>query len=353
MRGNKFFSEARIKQPEYKRKYTDEDWKKRREEHRKQNPKPPETDEFCAKAYQSHKSVKVLDDDELAVKIKEYKRKIKLCFILAPIVTVIGGILLFFSVILLGEIGVYITSPVILIGMGLGANVALYKSRLKQIIGSSIVRGVLADRFELKVYAPENHIKSGIIRRTRLIPDFNKTSGSDLVIGSYKGVRFKFSDVHLEHESGQKFKTRTTRFKGQWLILELKKDLPWRLVLRERGLDNKLAKSTVETENIEFNKRFHIQAQDSLTAFKIFTPHFMEYILKADNRASARTFMNFDGRQVHVALHNGRDLFEIKGKKSHFAVNNIATLRMQMRWDVNYITSVIDELLYNENLFGG
>jgi hypothetical protein len=56
------------------------------------------------------------------------------------------------------------------------------------------------------------------------------------------------------------------------------------------------------------------------------------------------------GRQVHIALHNGRDLFEPGGRNA-FTVNNLDNLRMQMGWDVKYITGIIDELLLNECLF--
>jgi hypothetical protein len=77
----------------------------------------------------------------------------------------------------------------------------------------------------------------------------------------------------------------------------------------------------------------------------------MEYIIKADNRADAITSMSFNEKQVHVTLHNGRDLFEPCSKKL-YDLSNIAMLRMQMGWDVNYITGVIDELLLNECLFG-
>lgn len=241
-----------------------------------------------------------------------------------------------------------------------GLNAMFYKNRLKCLVSSNIVRGVLSDTFELTHYAPGCHIGQSTIKESMLIQrNWNNLSGSDMVEGFYKGVRFRFSDIHLEQVTRSKNgKKRVTVFKGQWLIIGLAKTLPWSLQLRSRLSVGKRAKSNIETENMEFNSRFQIQCGDPHTAFYILTPHFMEYILNAKSKASTRpgyradaqTHMNFCGKEVHVALHNGRDLFEPCGRKL-FATDNITALRMQMEWDVNYIKSIIEELLLNENLF--
>ncbi|MCL2638764.1 MAG: DUF3137 domain-containing protein [Oscillospiraceae bacterium] len=236
-----------------------------------------------------------------------------------------------------------------------GERVARYKKRLKCIVSNNIVRGVLNDKFELSTYAPGAHIPQLTIQCACLLHQpWNKIKGSDLVKGSYKGVNFTFSDLHLQHETGSgKNRKVVTRFKGQWLIIDLAKKLPFGVQLKARNGDigvGKRMKSDVETENIEFNQKFQITAPNPLDAFLILTPHFMEYILKAKHRASAQMYVSFDETQIHVALHNGRDLFEPADKKL-FAENNIETLRMQMRWDVNYIANIIDEFLLNEVLF--
>ncbi|MDR2531848.1 MAG: DUF3137 domain-containing protein [Oscillospiraceae bacterium] len=299
----------------------------------------------------------LMSDAELQTLIDELTPKIKTNTALATILTIIGFISSTFVRVGVGEffdmlVLVVFFSMFFSFAFYFGNKAARQKKRLKCIVSNNIVRGVLTDNFELAVYAPGSHIRQSIIEHTKLIQlNWNRISGSDLVEGTYRGVRFSFSDLLLRHETGSgKNRKIVTRFKGQWLICELKKEIPWKICLRERGSDNKRTKSTIETENIEFNQKFHIQAEDPHTAFYVLTPHFMEYIMKARRRANARTFMKFDGRQIHIALHNGRDLFEPYGKKL-FVANNIVTLRMQMQWDVKYITGVIDELLYNEKLF--
>ncbi|MCL2018218.1 MAG: DUF3137 domain-containing protein [Oscillospiraceae bacterium] len=298
-------------------------------------------------------------DDEIKSRINFYIPKIKRNNIISVILICLGVVIFIFAFVYANEnlyssledtlgIALIPSAPVLIVG-GAFLNSAFHdKKRLSSYIRGNVVKCFLAERFELKYYASARHILPEKIRWTGLINNWSRIDGSDLTEGCYKGVKFSFSDIHLS--TGDE-KASVTLFKGQWLILELNNEIPWGVKLRERGIDNKLAKSDVETENIEFNKKFEIKSSDPHTAFYILTPHFMEYILKADKRAQARTYISIDGTQIHVALHSGRDLFE-PGEKGMFDIKNIDALRMQVKWDINYITGVIDAFLESEKFFG-
>jgi hypothetical protein len=299
----------------------------------------------------------LMSDAELQAVIDELTPKTKTYTAIAVVFFILGIVLSTYVHVVFNEA---FAMGVLILFLGTGGsfvtNAKSKKTRLKDLVSSNIVHGVLADTFELQLYAPGSYIAERTVRNSGLLQQpFNRISGSDLVEGTYRGVKFSFSDLHIQHETGSgKNRSVKTRFHGQWLICGLAKDVPFRIMLRERGGAigaGKRAKSSIETENMDFNKRVHIETKDPHTAFYVLTPHFMEYILKAKKRANACTQMLFNGREVHIALHNGRDLFEPFGKNV-FAMKNIQTLRMQMKWDVNYITGVIDELLLNENLFG-
>ncbi|MCL2638767.1 MAG: DUF3137 domain-containing protein [Oscillospiraceae bacterium] len=293
-----------------------------------------------------------MDDRELEARIKNLTRGLRRSTALA----VIFFIFVFVGFPLGGYLGFtfigYAALPVIALAAYFSYSTARYKKRLKILISNNIVRGVLSETFDLTHYAPNCHIGQSTIKNSGLLPDnWNRLSGSDMVEGFYKGVRFSFSDIHLEMVRKTKNgTTRTTKFKGQWLVVELAKVLPWSLQLKSRLAVGKRVKSDVETENMDFNKRFQIICRDAHTAFYILTPHFMEYILNAKHKSDSQLHMNFHGQQVHTAMHSGRDLFEPCGRKL-YSMDNITALRKQMEWDVNYITSIIDELLLNENLF--
>ena len=107
-------------------------------------------------------------------------------------------------------------------------------------------------------------------------------------------------------------------------------------------------KSDVETENEEFNKKYQILTKDAHTAFYILTPHFMEYILKADLMAEGQTYICFDSYHVYVAINNGRDMFEMKHKNE-----SVEELKGRIEKEIDYLTGVVDELMENKYLFEG
>jgi len=139
-------------------------------------------------------------------------------------------------------------------------------------------------------------------------------------------------------------------FKGQWIICGLKKELAAPLRLRERYVGVIAMKSDVETEHVAFNEKYQILTSDPHTAFCILTPHFMEYIINVDKQADAQTYFKFAGNEVHIALFNRRDLFEVNAKEI-LGGKSVAEIRERIREDVKYITDVIDELLINDYLF--
>jgi len=288
-----------------------------------------------------------LTDKELMARINELAPKIKLYNALLKIFLVLSFVGFLPLNVLFPMLGF---APFVLVAL-FGFKAIKNESELKCIVGNSIVRNVLSDTFELTNYSPGCHLAYDAISEAKLIQSWNRTSGSDLIEGKYRGVRFSFSDLTLQHESGSgKNRSTTTRFKGQWLIIELAKNLPEAVQIKER--EKSSAKSDVETENMEFNQKFQIKTESPHTAFFVLTPHFMEYILSAKKRANSKMHMSFSGTRAHIALHSGRDLFEPTSKKL-YDIKNIEMLRNQMKWDAKYITGIIDELLLNENLFKG
>ena len=224
---------------------------------------------------------------------------------------------------------------------------------------ADIVISELSEYMQVISYEKEKHIEKQQIIGTQLIEKWNKCAGSDLLKVKYKGVNITFSDLALLGSEADKrgnvyFKQR---FKGQWIIIETSKEIKRQLRLRERiwSTEEEMP-SDIETENLEFNKKYQILVSDPHTAFYILTPHFMEYLLNMEKEANARTFFCFvnlfDKNQVHVALHNNRDLFE-SGLGIRIEPHQLAEFREKVKKEVGYIKSILDELLLNNYLFKG
>lgn len=238
-------------------------------------------------------------------------------------------------------------------------------NKAKTLLSNNITRDIMSEVFDEVIYAANMRFPDETLREAALIPNWDRANGSDLVAAKYKGHTINFCDIELEEEvqredsDGNTSTSYVTKFKGQWLVCELGREVPAKLRLRENAersgkLSKKIFgerignKSDVKTENEVFNERFQILTEDPHSAFYILTPHFMELILNADDTANTHTYLSFLENRVHILCHTGRDSFELQ--KNDGA--NLDMIRARMRGELNYITSVLDELLKNEYLFG-
>ena len=250
-----------------------------------------------------------------------------------------------------------VLTEVVLIGLLLLAHMRIRK--LKDFMGAAIVLPVLKEIFEVRAYQPNGHLPSGLISSAGLVDGWTDIEGSDYIEGSYKGINILYSDLHLQHieesyDDGKKTVSCATVFKGQWLICDFGRELAASIRLIERigGIKRQrtiaAGKSDIETENIEFNKKYRIITGDGHTAFYLLTPHFMERLVATDEAANASTRFCFQDGKVHIALYSGCDSFELKGVK----LADMESVRHKFRSDLKYMTDIMDELLLNVNLFG-
>ncbi|MCL1828535.1 MAG: DUF3137 domain-containing protein [Oscillospiraceae bacterium] len=320
--------------------------------------------------------------------ITAIKKKIKVFGWLAIAIIALGIILAIGLSASLGEGG----GPVLFIAALAVAAVFLIKwdslrGIVKKIIKTSFtaeIREMLATAFELESYEPDGFFSPEQLRETHL-KSFDECSGSDLVKGKYKGVPFAFCDLLLTEEvdytdkDGDSRTAKITQLEGQWIEFKLNKQTASAVYVAERiekvdserkrkvnkakeltGLKTNLNYGPYHfggkvqeayTDNDLFNKNFQIFTDDPHTMYYILTPHFMEYILAADEAADSRSEFCFTGDRVRIALTNKRNLFDLSGseiKKS----TDFDWVSDKFKSDLRFITDIFDALLKNEYLFG-
>lgn len=235
----------------------------------------------------------------------------------------------------------------------------------RDIIKNTLIKSTLAGVFDNLEYYPDRMISQEEIKNTSIIDDdWDEISGSDYVKGTYRGINVEFSDVFLEKideyvdSDGHTHTDRKKVFRGLWMICDFGKTLSTSLTLRERrgrGFIAKLslvnAKSDVETENEEFNKKFSILTDSGHDAFYVLTPHMMEYILSTERFAGGHLFMEFVGSRVHIAIDLDTDFFEVDLHTR--SLKKIAAMRARYKREITYITGIIDELRLSSKLFKG
>ena len=293
----------------------------------------------------------MLNDEELKCALDECNRK----KVVPLIMTIAGIIFTFISVVEFQIAGAIVSFAVIVIGGILLSRVSKKKEKL---ISENVTIKVLSDVFNITEYDRDAHINEKVIRNTGLITSpWNVISGSDYFRGSYRGVDITCSDVTLIEETTHTtdestYTTTTVVFKGQWIILKLRRAVNSRLIVKEKseklfGKGYQKVKSDFEVEDMAFNEQFQIKSKDGHEVFLILTPHFMEHIRLSDQKANGRTGFCFMNDEAHFICYNDKDLFEIHGN-----MKDIGLLRENMVRETKYITDMIDELLENDYLFG-
>jgi hypothetical protein len=231
-----------------------------------------------------------------------------------------------------------------------------YKKKLKKFIGEHVIKSILGEFFEVESYDTASRIPEEIIKGTGLIGGWDHSRGSDHLIGSYKSRKIELSDITLYYEErttdsdGDTHEREVIVFAGQWLICDFGKELPAKLRIRENlgKLTGGYSKDgdDLDTENVAFNERYQVLADDPHTAFYVLTPHFMERILALDEKAHGRLHLCFEGSRVHIAV-GGGDLLEVSTKSADY--KNLDDLRSRFRGDIHYLTDLLDILFPEEN----
>jgi len=221
---------------------------------------------------------------------------------------------------------------------------SIHRNTKKQLISVNITRDILENSFELLEYNPDDGIPSELLRESNLSKKVMVNRTSDYIRGRHKGVNFQFSDVKLTVPIGRSDKTV---FTGQWLIVDLDKEINPAVTISNRG--NRLMidrTSTVEMENVKFNRDYIVSAADRHMAFYVVTPKMMEFIQSMGRTVFGKQHICFVKNHLHIAVDTEIDSFEpCKDSK------DLDALRKRIENETNFIKWAIDHLLHDERLF--
>lgn len=232
-----------------------------------------------------------------------------------------------------------------------GKNIALFNQNFKELF----VLKALKDNFDDVKFTPERGFDESFINKIGMLDTADRYHSNDLFSAKYNGIDFQQADIHTEdrYEDKDGHVSYVTRFKGRYMIFEFNKkfkanirvtskdfssaSLPWRKKFHE-----------VKMEDVEFNKRFKVYAENEHDAFYILTPHFMEKLKELDNKFDAGLLFGFVDNKLHIAVDNYEDSFE------HNVLEEIneASIENEIIKDIKFITDFVKELNLENDLFG-
>lgn len=187
-----------------------------------------------------------------------------------------------------------------------------------------VVRDLGKDIFEDFTYEAEKKIDKKVINNTGMVRRPDSYNGADLIKGSYKDIEFEVSDVNLEevHSSsgpdGTLVTTTYTILKGRWYIYRFPKRFDGTIKIVEGKRNKKPYKTKgltkVETESLEFNKKFNSFASDEKYFFYQITPLIMDRLIAFEKAHGGQVMMYFNENELHIGVNDKKDYFEIKLK---------------------------------------
>lgn len=180
--------------------------------------------------------------------------------------------------------------------------------------------------------------------------------GGDLLYAKTKGNRkFRVCEINTyDRIKTGKTHSRVTIFQGTIISFEYPKKFSTPVAIQKKGFKGAGSLKTwgehkIETENVEFNKKFKIHAKDDETAFYICTPKFMERMLELSKIYKWGMLISFKDRWVHIALPKV-DLFKapLFGSKNP---KKLSKFSEKTKNDLNRIDDFINELEIDSKLF--
>lgn len=203
------------------------------------------------------------------------------------------------------------------------------------VVGSSKI-GKMAKKFKnefmptiIREVYPEAsfNFERGLSEEQILIPGFFKRPSryttSDYLKASYDDVEFEMSEFDFKERrtttdgKGHTTTTYVTYAKGRFMIFDFKRDFDKVVKVFETTFlgANTHNLEKVETESIEFNKKFKIYATDELTAFYVLTPQVQLKLLEIEKKFKGSIFFAFMKGKLYIAINDNANTLEMNPKK--------------------------------------
>lgn len=245
---------------------------------------------------------------------------------------VIGIILIVLSFIFIGFSATYVEEgdifiAIFFIGFVAGIILTVINSTMKSKLSTQFKNEFIVE-YVKSIYPGCTYDPSvGISKERILEPGFFQRPDrwylEDYLRAAYDGVPFEMSDFHFQEKhvttdsKGNTRVTYVTYAKGRFMIFDFKRDFNKVVKVADntgygfntRGLEK------IETESIDFNKKFKTYATDGITAFYVLTPQIQLKMLELESKFKGSIYFGFMSGKLYVAITDGVSILDINASK--------------------------------------
>lgn len=184
-----------------------------------------------------------------------------------------------------------------------------YADTYKQLIS----RPVLDSCFDNAQFDPGAGYPREEFRASGLLPvgAGHTYVSEDLITGTYKGVAFRRADIRITHKSGGKHKTTVVDADGRMLEVAFHKEVrdTIRIAKEPKAIVLFGEDVLVETEDMDFNRKFNVYARDKHSAFYFLTPQFIEFFKHMYDKDDV-IYITFNGEKLYFLISGHGGIFE-------------------------------------------
>ncbi|MBF0206584.1 MAG: DUF3137 domain-containing protein [Oligoflexia bacterium] len=212
------------------------------------------------------------------------------------------------------------------------------------------------------IYLPDRNMASSHFTASSLFDDVNSYYGDDYVEGTYKGVKYSFSEIHAHRittdSEGHKHvhhvfdglflvSSHSRTNKSTTLIIPEESVFFLSAILRKiipSAKTSRNGKDVVRLENPNFEKIFEVYSDDQVSARMLLTPVLMEKLIAYRRKYGHNIYLSFKDSTFYLAVSfEDKEIFEPSIFGDIVSFNNVREI-----FDLLTITiSIIDSL--NDN----
>lgn len=274
----------------------------------------------------------------------------------------VTGIVVGFMIIFINSTGVLANTDLLValglilfiagsISLGVGSSI---KAKVQKKFKEEFIVGLVNDTYPGCTYNP----KMGLDLNELLEPGFFKRPdryfSEDLLLAEYDGIPFVMVDFTLQEEhrtrdsNGHTRVTYVTYAKGRHMMFDFKRGFNQVVkVLETKGLGaNTRGLEKIDTESIDFNKKFECYTSNPLTAFYVLTPQIQEKLLELETKFKGSIFFAFMKGKFYLTINDNVNTLEmnLKGEVNR---ESLAVIESQL----NVPAAIIHELKLNSDKF--
>jgi hypothetical protein len=219
-------------------------------------------------------------------------------------------LLIVFGMLALGPLagiifGILFVAAVIVLVVGIVG----VKSFKKKVI-EGLTKQVNADLFPGAVFSPKEGLPLAAIMRPGFFSEPDRYLCGNYMSATYEGIPFARAHYELQkietHSNGKTtYTTYNTYAKGTMYHFSYGRDFGQTVkVMEKQGIlaFNTSGLKKVDTEYIEFNRKFQTLASDETTVFYLLTPQIQEKIMELEGKFKGHFFMAFMGNELFIAV---------------------------------------------------